>query len=304
MTPPDPVSPGAVSPGAVSPGAVSPGAVSPDALRQLVREVLSDILPSLVNRPGPSFAPQASSPPAGPGWPETYAAPSLVNRPGPSFAPQASSPPAAPGWPGTYAAPSLGHQPGARLADRPTTPPTSVPRSDPSPAATPGRWDQGANGAHGTAGPHGASRAGGSYGAGGVGAAGFGVAATRSGVTLQPVRLATDAELHEFVLRVLALADNPKRRRDLLAGRLRFTLAAGGDPAYPAAVAPHGGVVPHGGAAPGSGDHRIEKGAVTERAVTEAARSGARLVLGPRAVLTPLARDRARALGVPIEKER
>jgi hypothetical protein len=27
-------------------------------------------------------------------------------------------------------------------------------------------------------------------------------------------------------------------------------------------------------------------------------------VLGPRAVLTPLARDRARALGVPIEKER
>jgi hypothetical protein len=27
-------------------------------------------------------------------------------------------------------------------------------------------------------------------------------------------------------------------------------------------------------------------------------------VLGPRAVLTPLARDRARSLGVPIEKER
>ena len=49
---------------------------------------------------------------------------------------------------------------------------------------------------------------------------------------------------------------------------------------------------------------RVEKGAVTERAVIAAARAGERLVLGPRAVLTPLARDKARALGVPIEKER
>jgi hypothetical protein len=104
------------------------------------------------------------------------------------------------------------------------------------------------------------------------------------GVTLRPVRLATDAELHEFVLHILALADNPKRRRDLLAGRLRFTLASA------TAAAPT--------------DHRVEKGAVTERAVQAAAAAGARLVLGPRAVLTPLARDRARALGVPIEKER
>jgi len=49
---------------------------------------------------------------------------------------------------------------------------------------------------------------------------------------------------------------------------------------------------------------RIEKGAVTERAVIAAAKAGDRLVLGPRAVLTPLARDKARALGVPVEKER
>ena len=43
---------------------------------------------------------------------------------------------------------------------------------------------------------------------------------------------------------------------------------------------------------------------MTERAVIAAAKAGERLVLGPRAVLTPLARDKARALGVPIEKER
>jgi hypothetical protein len=49
---------------------------------------------------------------------------------------------------------------------------------------------------------------------------------------------------------------------------------------------------------------RIERGAVTEAVVTAAARAGERLVLGRGAVLTPLARDRARASGVPIEKER
>jgi len=49
---------------------------------------------------------------------------------------------------------------------------------------------------------------------------------------------------------------------------------------------------------------RIERGAVTERAVIKAAADGARLLLGRGAVLTPLARDKARSLGVEIEKER
>lgn len=100
------------------------------------------------------------------------------------------------------------------------------------------------------------------------------------------VRISTDAELREFVLRVLRLADNPKLRRDLIAGRIRFRLA--GPPADAAVRAAQ----------------RVEAGAVTERAVIAAAKDGARLVLGPRAVLTPLAKDKARTLGVPIEKER
>jgi hypothetical protein len=99
------------------------------------------------------------------------------------------------------------------------------------------------------------------------------------------VRIDTDDDLHAFALRVLKLADNPKLRRDLIGGRIRFALA-GRAAAGPAAT------------------HRVDKGAVTERAVAAAAKAGARLVLGPRAVLTPLARDKARALGVPIEKER
>ena len=107
-----------------------------------------------------------------------------------------------------------------------------------------------------------------------------------SGPPPRPVRLESDADLRQFALDVLRLADNPARRRDLLTGRLAFTLAGRARDAAEA------------------NDHRIETGAVTERAVQSAAKAGRRLVLGPRAVLTPLARDRALALGVPIEKER
>ncbi len=107
--------------------------------------------------------------------------------------------------------------------------------------------------------------------------------------TVRAVRLASDEELHAFVAEVLRLADDPRQRHDLLSGRLRFTLAS-----------------PAGGRKPGPAPtvRRIEKGAVTERAVLAAAKAGERLVLGPRAVLTPLARDKARALGVPVQKER
>jgi hypothetical protein len=101
---------------------------------------------------------------------------------------------------------------------------------------------------------------------------------------VRPVRLETDEDVRRFALEILRLAANPARRADLVAGRLRFTLAG-----TPATSRP---------------EHRVDAGAVTERAVQAAARAGERLVLGPRAVLTPLARDRARALGVPIEKER
>jgi hypothetical protein len=108
-----------------------------------------------------------------------------------------------------------------------------------------------------------------------------------AGGAVRAVRLTTDAELQAFVAEVLRLAEDPRRRADLETGRLRFTLGdrpVGAASAHPAC--------------------KIEKGAVTERAVLAAAKAGERLVLGPRAVLTPLARDKARALGVRVEKER
>jgi hypothetical protein len=101
----------------------------------------------------------------------------------------------------------------------------------------------------------------------------------------ETVRIGSDADLDAFVRTLLRLFENPKTRADLRTGRLDFRLA---------------------GAHRGSGGstRRIERGAVTERHVAEIADSGATLVLGPRAVLTPLARERARALGLTIQKER
>jgi hypothetical protein len=112
----------------------------------------------------------------------------------------------------------------------------------------------------------------------------------RDGVAeVETVSVRTDQELTAFVTRLLHLVENPRRRDDLRTGRLRFRLAPGGA----AGASPSARPV-----------HRIDKGAVTETTVRDAARAGARLVLGRRAVLTPLARDRARAAGVEIEKER
>lgn len=50
--------------------------------------------------------------------------------------------------------------------------------------------------------------------------------------------------------------------------------------------------------------YRVDAGAVTERRIVEAVRAGATSVLiGRRAVLTPLARDKARALGLTVHRE-
>ena len=108
-------------------------------------------------------------------------------------------------------------------------------------------------------------------------------------VASDEVTLRDDVDLDAFVRRVARLCEDPARRAALRDGQHRFRL-----------------VPPVAGTAPTSvgSVQRIEQGAVTERAVKKAATDGARLVLGRRAVLTPLAKDRARILGVEIEKER
>jgi hypothetical protein len=108
----------------------------------------------------------------------------------------------------------------------------------------------------------------------------------------EPVTLRSDADLDAFVRRVAQLCEDPGSRAAIRNGRHRFRLAG---PASATAHAP---------AQSSAGVHRIERGAVTERAVKKAATDGGRLMIGRRAVLTPLARDRARVLGVVIERER
>lgn len=138
---------------------------------------------------------------------------------------------------------------------------------------------------------------------------------------IETVNLSTDEDLAAFVARLLDL--DPEAREDLRAGRKRFRLATPQNPqdlpppqippvilplalsvssASPVAHGANGVTAANGSAGPPA--RRIERGAVTEKVVRDAARAGERLVLGPGAVLTPLARDRARASGVEITKER
>ena len=102
----------------------------------------------------------------------------------------------------------------------------------------------------------------------------------------EPVTLRSDEDLERFVHALLARFEDPAQREAIRAGRVRFSLGGA------AAAAAHAGTI------------HVERGAVTERKVAEAAKAGARLVLGPGAVLTPLAREKARALGIELERER
>jgi hypothetical protein len=122
---------------------------------------------------------------------------------------------------------------------------------------------------------------------------------------IETVNLSTDKDLAAFVKRLLEL--DPDQREELRSGRKRFRLPEMGS-VTPAPPVPAGAALISGNGAERSGEsapvRRIERGAVTEAVINQAARAGQRLVLGRGAVLTPLARDRARASGVQIEKER
>ena len=135
---------------------------------------------------------------------------------------------------------------------------------------------------------------------------------------IETVNLSTDEDLAAFVARLLDL--DPEAREELRAGRKEFRLAVPSLPQTPQAPsvtqtasvpAVSGGSGVHGpyrltavNGSAGPPARRIERGAVTEKVVRDAARAGERLVLAPGAVLTPLARDRARASGVEISRER
>ena len=97
---------------------------------------------------------------------------------------------------------------------------------------------------------------------------------------VETVRITTDHDLAGFIARVT----EPQTLERIRAGQLRFTLGAAPVPAAnPLATA--------------------LTGVITEQKIGQFKGAGS-LVLAPGAVLTPLARDKARRLGLTIERRR
>jgi hypothetical protein len=115
-------------------------------------------------------------------------------------------------------------------------------------------------------------------------------AAPAAGSAVEHVRLKDDRDLDAFVRSLARRLEHPAERAAIATGRIRFTMTGHGTAAAPAPAST-------------GGAERIERGAVTERIIERAAERGGVLVLGPKAVLTPMGKDRARALGVQIQRE-
>ena len=116
------------------------------------------------------------------------------------------------------------------------------------------------------------------------------VTAAHPAVT-EVVSLNTDADLAAFVQRILDMSEDTNTRAQLRAGRVAFQLAGrgAGNTSSPTN--------------PVSGGMHVEKGALTEAMVRKAAESGNAIHVGRKVVITALARDKARAMGVEIIRD-
>ncbi len=124
---------------------------------------------------------------------------------------------------------------------------------------------------------------------------------------VEQVSISDDAALAAFVRRLLELFDDPATREDIRAGRHVFRLkeAPAVRPAAPSTSAP-ARAAPRRAASPEPAPmpERIDAGVLSEAKVIAIAASRDRVVLGKRVAVTPLARDKARELGLKLERER
>jgi hypothetical protein len=104
-------------------------------------------------------------------------------------------------------------------------------------------------------------------------------------IAVEPVRIASDADLAVLVRRIADLMRDPATAARIEAGTLRFRLAG---PPQAADAVPAG---------------VLQSGLVNERAI-DALPEGATLRLAMTAVVTPLARDRARQRRISLERAR
>jgi hypothetical protein len=101
----------------------------------------------------------------------------------------------------------------------------------------------------------------------------------RAAAGVETIRISNDADLAAFVARLT----QPATLEALRAGKLRFALQQDAAPPAPAS--------------------NTLDGVITEQKIDKFAGQGV-LLLAPGAVLTPLARDKARRLGLKIERRR
>lgn len=117
----------------------------------------------------------------------------------------------------------------------------------------------------------------------------------------ETVRIASDADLVAFARKVLSLAGDPAKAKDIAAGRYPFrleqTVAAAPTPQAARATA-----APAPQPAASGQTLRIDSGVVTETMLNKLPRGLAKLVLAPGVTVTPLAKDRARTLGLTFER--
>ncbi|MGH6892664.1 MAG: hypothetical protein ACREEP_10430 [Dongiaceae bacterium] len=113
--------------------------------------------------------------------------------------------------------------------------------------------------------------------------------------TEEPIGISSDADLVAFARRVLSLAGDPRKAREIATGRYPFRLERAATQHNAAAPAPQPALTT-------AQSHRIESGVVTESTLNKLPRGLSRVLLAPGVTVTPLARDRARALGLTFER--
>lgn len=111
------------------------------------------------------------------------------------------------------------------------------------------------------------------------------------------VSIRNSAELMQFVRRLLEAAKDGRARQEIEAGRWTFRLAGAGSGT--GTVTTHTAPAPQ---AQGADRVTIEQGLIGERQIDGLPPGTGCLVVGKRARLTPLARDRARQRGIAIER--
>ncbi|MHA1599717.1 MAG: hypothetical protein ACTSW2_02740 [Alphaproteobacteria bacterium] len=111
----------------------------------------------------------------------------------------------------------------------------------------------------------------------------------------ESVAIGSDAELQAFVDRLLRLFENPAGREALRSGRHVFRLAQ-------AAKGGRSGGNGRIQSAEGGTGH-LDKGVLSEAKLISLAKTGKRITLGKSVTVTPLAKDKARQLGVKLERE-